>query len=68
MPFRLWRRSRVGPFRINLSKGGVSYSIGGHGAWLTFGRGRVRETVSLPGTGLSWYQQRRLLAWTRRGS
>lgn len=62
MPFRFYRRFRAGPFRLNFSKGGVSYSVGRRGAWLTFGRGRVRETIGLPGTGLSWYQQRRLPA------
>ena len=60
MPFRFYRRFRAGPFRVNLSKGGASYSVGGRGAWLTFGRGRVRETVGLPGTGLSWSQQQRV--------
>lgn len=66
MPFRFYRRFGAGPFRINVSKGGLSYSIGRRGAWLTFGRGRVRETVGLPGTGLSWYQQRRLPARAAR--
>ncbi|SRR5579885_2542079 len=60
MPLRFYRRFRTGPFRLNLSKGGVSFSVGGRGAWLTFGRGRVRTTVGLPGTGLSWTEQHRL--------
>jgi hypothetical protein len=60
MPFRFYRRFRAGPFRMNLSKSGVSYSIGRKGAWLTMGHDRVRASAGLPGTGLGWYEQRRL--------
>ena len=62
MPLRFYRRFRVGPFRANLSKSGVSYSIGRKGAWLTMGHDRVRASAGLPGTGLGWYEQRRLRA------
>jgi Protein of unknown function (DUF4236) len=31
MPLRFYRRFRAGPFRMNLSKGGVSWSVGGKG-------------------------------------
>jgi len=56
MGFRFSRRIRVAPgIRLNLSKSGVSTSVGGRGAWLTFGR-RPRATISLPGTGLSYSQ------------
>ena len=56
MGFRFSRRIRIAPgIRLNLSKSGVSTSIGGRGAWLTFGR-RPRATISLPGTGLSYSQ------------
>ncbi len=55
MGFRFQRRVRLLPgVRINLSKSGVSTSIGGRGAWLTFGRRGTRATVGLPGTGLSY--------------
>jgi len=55
MGFRFRRRIRLLPgVRINLSKSGVSTSIGGRGAWLTFGRRGTRATVGLPGTGLSY--------------
>jgi hypothetical protein len=55
MGFRFNRRIRILPgLRLNLSKGGVSTSIGGRGAWLTFGRGRRRATVGLPGRGLRY--------------
>jgi hypothetical protein len=60
MPLRFYRRFRTGPFRMNVSKRGVSYSVGGRGAWLTLGRGRVRTSVGIPGTGVYLYQQRRL--------
>jgi hypothetical protein len=30
MPFRFYRRFRAGPFRLNFSKSGMSYSFGGH--------------------------------------
>ncbi len=55
MGFRFQRRIRLLPgVRINLSKSGVSTSIGGRGAWLTVGRRGTRATVGLPGTGLSY--------------
>lgn len=60
MPLRFYRRFRTGPFRVNLGKRGVSFSVGRRGSWLTFGHGRMRETIGLPGTGLSYYQQQRL--------
>ena len=37
---------------LNLSKGGVSTSLGVRGAHMTFGRRGRRETVGLPGSGL----------------
>ena len=56
MGFRFSRRIRIAPgIRLNLSKSGVSTSIGGRGAWFTFGR-RSRATISLPGTGLCYSQ------------
>jgi hypothetical protein len=62
MPLRFYRRFNAGPFRINLSRSGVSSSIGRGGAWLTIGRDRVRTSVGIPGTGLGWYEQRRITA------
>jgi hypothetical protein len=56
--FRFQRHIRILPgLRINLSKSGVSASVGGHGAWLTVGPRGSRATVGLPGTGLSYTQQ-----------
>jgi hypothetical protein len=60
MPLRFYRRFRAGPFRLNVSKSGISGSIGGKGAWYTAGHGRERVSVGLPGSGLFWYRQRRL--------
>jgi hypothetical protein len=40
--------------RINLSKSGVSTSVGGKGATLNVGRGKPKMTVGVPGTGLSY--------------
>jgi hypothetical protein len=55
MSFRFRRSLRIAPgFRINLGKKGASLSIGGRGAHITVGHGQVRETVGLPGTGLSY--------------
>jgi hypothetical protein len=45
---------------MNLSKRGVSWSVGGRGAWVTFGEGRVRTSLGIAGTGLGWYEQRQL--------
>jgi hypothetical protein len=58
MSIRLWRRKTLFPgMRVNLSRSGVSLSVGRRGAWFTAGpRGR-RATVGWPGTGLFWTQQ-----------
>jgi hypothetical protein len=55
MGFRFRRTVRLLPgLRLNLSKSGVSASVGTRGAWLTFGRNGRRVTVGLPGTGISY--------------
>jgi len=57
MSFRFHRTVRLFPgLRLNVSKSGVSASIGTRGAWLTFGRKGTRTTVGLPGTGISYTQ------------
>lgn len=54
MAIRFRRSFKVAPgVRVNISKGGVSTSIGPRGAKVTLGRGQVRTTAGLPGTGLS---------------
>jgi hypothetical protein len=62
MPLRFYRRFTASLFRVNLSRSGVSGSIGRRGAWLTIGRDRLRTSVGIPGTGLGWYGQRRIAA------
>jgi hypothetical protein len=58
MGFRFHRSVKVFPgFRVNFSKRGVSYSVGGHGATVNIGPRGVRRTLSLPGTGLSYTSQ-----------
>jgi hypothetical protein len=55
MGFRFHHSLRVLPgVRLNLSKGGVSASVGIRGAWFTIGQKGTRATVGLPGTGLSY--------------
>ena len=57
MPFRFRRTFKIAPgLRIHLSKGGVSTSIGTHGASVNFGKKGIRQTIGIPGTGLSHTQ------------
>lgn len=54
MGFRFQKRIKILPsITLNLSKSGVSTSVGVKGAHLNFGRGQTRTTVGLPGSGLS---------------
>gem|GEM_PF-5227109 len=53
--FRFRRTVKILPgIRLNLSRSGVSTSIGVRGAHVTLGHGKVRTTVGLPGSGLSY--------------
>jgi hypothetical protein len=55
MGFRFRRSVKIIPgVRINFSNSGVSTSVGVRGAHVTIGHGKVRETVGIPGTGLSY--------------
>jgi hypothetical protein len=56
MGYLRFRRSvRLFPgVRVNLGKRGASLSVGVRGAHVTVGHGKVRETVGIPGTGLSY--------------
>lgn len=53
-----YRKSmRIGPFRVNLSRSGVGYSLGGGGFRRgVSSRGRRYTSVSIPGTGLRYYK------------
>ncbi len=56
MGFRFQKRIRILPgVYINLSKSGVSASLGGHGATVNVGAdGRRMITLGIPGTGMSY--------------
>lgn len=55
MGFRFFKRVKLLPgVSLNFSKSGVSTTIGPRGAKVTFGNGKVRETVGIPGTGISY--------------
>jgi len=55
MPWRFRRSIKILPgVRWNISKRGSSITIGGRGLKTTLGRGGVRHTISIPGTGLSF--------------
>jgi hypothetical protein len=53
MGWNLRRSLRFGPFRINLSKSGVGYSVGLPGYRLgKDAKGRPYQQMSIPGTGI----------------
>ena len=55
---RAWRRVRLAPgVTINLSRSGPSVSVGPRGSKVTFSRRGVRQTVGIPGTGVSATRQ-----------
>lgn len=55
MGFRFRRTIKIAPgVRLNLSKGGVSTSIGRRGATVNLSKRGSKATVGLPGTGLSY--------------
>ena len=56
MGFRFQKRISIFPgVRINLSKTGVSGSLGGHGATVNMGAdGKPNVTLGIPGTGMSY--------------
>lgn len=53
--FRFRRTIKIAPgVRLNISKTGVSTSVGVRGANVTFGRRGTTSTVGIPGSGLSY--------------
>jgi tetratricopeptide (TPR) repeat protein len=55
MAFRYRKSIKIMPgVKLNLSKTGVSTSIGRRGATVNLGRGRVKSTIGVPGTGMSY--------------
>jgi len=58
MGFRFRKRIKIAPgVHINLSKSGVSTTLGKPGASINIGKKGTRGTVGLPGTGLSYSSQ-----------
>lgn len=58
MGFRYRKSLNLGPFRVNLSKSGVGYSVGGSGFRTGVrSNGRKYTSVSLPGTGMSYVKE-----------
>lgn len=54
MGFRFQKRIKIIPgVTVNLSKSGLSTSVGTTGARVTLGHGKTRTTVGLPGSGIS---------------
>lgn len=54
MGFRFQKRIKIAPgIKINLSKSGISTSLGGPGFTHNIGHGKRRTTLGIPGTGLS---------------
>jgi hypothetical protein len=46
----------LGPFRLNISKSGIGYSLGGGGFRTGVNsRGRSYKSFSIPGTGVRYY-------------
>lgn len=58
MGFRFRKSIKAGPFRINFSKSGIGYSVGGKGFRYTKkAGGGTRTTWSIPGTGISYVKE-----------
>ena len=55
MGLRFRKSKSFGPFRVNISKSGIGYSVGGKGFRYTKkAGGGTRTTASIPGTGISY--------------
>ncbi len=55
MGFTYRKSVNLGPFRVNLSKSGLGYSVGGRGFRVgTSSRGRKYKSFSIPGTGVAY--------------
>jgi uncharacterized protein DUF4236 len=54
MPIRFRRTFKILPWvKVNVSKGGFSITVGTRGFHLNFGKHGVRQTIGIPGSGLS---------------
>ncbi len=55
MGFRFRKSVNLGPFRVNISKSGLGYSVGGRGFRTgVSSRGRRYTRMSIPGTGIGY--------------
>ena len=55
MGFTYRKSVNLGPFRVNLSKSGLGYSVGGRGFRVgTTPRGKRYTSFSIPGTGVGY--------------
>lgn len=55
MGFRFRKKINIAPgVNINVSKSGISTSLGKPGATINISKNGVRATAGIPGTGLSW--------------
>jgi hypothetical protein len=55
MGFYYRKSVNLGPFRVNLSKSGLGYSVGGRGFRVgTTARGKKYTSFSIPGTGVGY--------------
>lgn len=60
MAFRFRKSFKLLPgVRLNVSKSGTSVSVGRRGASMNFRGDRVRTSVGVPGTGLSYSEETR---------
>jgi hypothetical protein len=58
MPLRIWKRINLIPgVRANVSKRGLSLSLGHRGFWYTLGTHGHRVTAGIPGTGIYWTEK-----------
>lgn len=54
MPIRFRRTFKIFPgVKVNMSKGGISFTVGPRGAKLNFSKRGVKQTMGIPGSGLS---------------
>jgi len=54
MPIRFRRTFKILPgVKVNVSKGGVSLTLGPRGLRFTFGKNGITRTIGIPGTGIS---------------
>lgn len=54
MPVRFRRTFNILPgVKVNVSKGGISFTVGTRGYHLNFSKRGVKQTVGLPGSGIS---------------